>query len=389
MSFSVPVVTSIREIPYGDRKRINDAALGHEGLVDMGSGNPDLPMPPFIRQRLIEALHDGCARYTSYYGLSELREGIARRLLDQRGLLVDPERELLVTHGVQEALYVVMRGLLGPGDKVLIPSPHYASYSLNATACGATAVPVPLNEADGFSPDLELLERAITPKTRVLALTIPSNPLGVVWPREILEALADLAIRSNLVVLVDEIYSDFVFGYPPISMGALPGMKERTFTFNGFSKSFMMMGLRMGYVAGPAEPMKAIMNLHYCVTLCPTSLSQLAALAALECPEEQVKPIINEYLERLDMLYNGVVSLPGVTCVRPGGTFYVFPNMKRFGMGSLELATRLVEEAGVLTLPGTEFGPYGEGYLRLSTCTDRSAIKDGLQRLREFAERYE
>ncbi|MBW2145621.1 MAG: pyridoxal phosphate-dependent aminotransferase [Deltaproteobacteria bacterium] len=389
MSFSVPVIPSIRGIPYGDRKRINDEARRREGVVDMGSGNPDLPMPPFIRRRLMEALNDGCARYTSYYGLPELREGIARKLSDQRGLSVNPERELLVTHGVQEALYVVMRALLGSGDEVLIPSPHYASYSLNATACGASAVPVPLREADGFSPDMELLERAVTPRTRALALTIPSNPLGVVWSREIVEALAELAIKHNLVVLVDEIYSDFVFGDPPISMGTLPGMKERTFTFNGFSKSFMMMGLRMGYVAGPSGPMEAIKNLHYCVTLCPTSLSQVAALAALECPEEQVEPIIREYLERLDILYNGVVSLPGVTCVRPGGTFYVFPNIKHFGMGSLELAIRLVKEVGVLTLPGTEFGPHGEGYLRLSTCTDRSAIKDGLQRLRQFAERYE
>jgi aminotransferase len=389
MSFSLPLVSSIREIPYGDRKRINDAALGREGLVDMASGNPDLPMPPFIRQRLMDALQDGCARYTSYYGLIELREGIARRLLERRGLVVDPERELLVTHGVQEALYIVMRALLGPGDEVLIPSPHYASYSLNAVACGAASILVPLEEADGFIPDMERLERAITPRTRVLALTVPSNPLGVVWPKEILEALADLAIRRNLAVLADEIYSDFVFGESPISMGTLPGMKERTFTFNGFSKSFMMMGLRMGYVAGPEESMKAIKNLHYCVTLCPTSLSQAAALAALECPEEQVQPIVKEYLQRLDMLYQGVMSLPGVTCVRPGGTFYVFPSMKHFGMGSLELAIRLVEEAGVLTLPGTEFGPYGEGYLRLSTCTDRSSMKTGLQRLREFAEMHQ
>lgn len=388
MSFSVPIVSSIREIPYGDRKRISDAALGRKGLVDMASGNPDLPMPPFIRQRLMEALHDGCARYTNYYGLTELRAGIARRLLEQRGLLVDPEKELLVTHGVQEALYIVMRALLGAGDEVLIPSPHYASYYLNAVACGATAVLVPLEEADGFLPDLERLEHAVTPRTRALAITIPSNPLGVVWPRETLESLAEMAIRRNLVVLVDEIYSDFVFGEPPLSMGTLPGMKERTFTFNGFSKSFMMMGLRMGYVAGPAEPMEAIKNLHYCVTLCPTSLSQAAALAALECPKEQVQSIIQEYLQRLDMLYQGVASLPGVTCVRPGGTFYVFPNMKRFGMGSLELAIRLVKEAGVLTLPGTEFGPYGEGHLRLSTCIDRASMAEGLRRLREFAESH-
>ncbi|MBW2120636.1 MAG: pyridoxal phosphate-dependent aminotransferase [Deltaproteobacteria bacterium] len=378
----------IRRIPYGDRKRIQDAAEGREDLVNLASGNPDLPMPPFIRDRLKAGFDAGRAPYTNYYGLPELRRRLALSLKEERNITADPEKDLLITHGVQEGLYVVMKSVILPGDEILIPSPHYAEYYLNTVACGGIPVLVPLDEGNGFVPELDRMERAVTPKTRALVFCNPNNPLGVVWSRQVLEGIADLAHRHDLVVLVDEIYRDFTYTEPPPSIITMPGMKERTFVFGGFSKSYMMMGLRVGYVVGPAEAMFPIKNLHYCVTLCPSSPGQIAALAALDCPKDQLQPIYKEFEERLEILYRGVKAIPGVSCVEPKGSFYIFPNMKCFGLGSMDLALRLIEEARVVTLPGTEFGPYGEGYLRLSTCASREEIEKGVGRLREFAETF-
>jgi aminotransferase len=200
--------------------------------------------------------------------------------------------------------------------------------------------------------------------------------------------LADLAQTRDLVVLVDEIYRDFTYTSRPPSIASLPGMKERTFTFGGFSKSYMMMGLRVGYVVGPAAPMFHVKNLHYCVALCPPSLGQLAALAALECPQEVLDSLYTEFRDRVRFLHDHVASIPGITCVKPQGAFYLFPNVKRFGLSSMDLAIQLIEKAGVTTLPGTEFGPYGEGYLRLSVCAKREQLEKGVARLLEFAHRF-
>jgi aminotransferase len=345
-------------------------------------------MPPFIRDRMKEDLDRGYARYTNYYGMPELRQKLAERLAEECGILADPEKEVLITVGVQEALYVTMRVILHLGDEVLIPSPHYANYSMNAVACGARPVLVPLDQEKGFIPDRNRLEKAITPKTRVLVFCNPSNPLGVVWPRETLEVFADLAQAHDLAVLVDEIYRDFTYTTRPPSIASLPGMKERTFTFGGFSKSYMMMGLRVGYVAGPGDPMFHVRNLHYCVALCPPSLGQLAALAALDCPRADLDALYDEFRSRLQFLYENVTRIPGVTCVRPRGAFYLFPNMRCFGLSSMDLAIALVEKAGVTTLPGTEFGPCGEGYLRLSVCAKRDQLEKGAARLLEFASNF-
>lgn len=388
MASSILIQPDILGIPYGDRHRILDAARGKKDLVDLASGNPEVPLPPFIVKRLKESVDSAYMRYTNYYGLPELRQKIAERLKRDCGLSVDPETELLVTNGVQEGLYIVMRSILRSGDEVLIPSPHYANYYLNTVACGAKPVLVPLEEGAGFMPEIDRFEKAITSRTRAIVFCNPNNPLGVVWPTSILEGLANLAKTHNLIILVDEIYRDFVYTQRPVSIAALPGMAERTFTFAGFSKSYMMMGLRIGYVTGPAEPMFHIKKLHYCVALCPSNLGQAAALAALDCPPEEIDGVHQEFRQRLDMLYLGISQISGVLCVRPHGAFYAFPNMKWFGLNSMDLAIRLIETVGVMTLPGTEFGPYGEGYLRLSVCTRRDQLEKGIERLIQFGKEF-
>ena len=388
MSFKIDIVPDIANIPQTQREPIIAACKGKGDLPNLSAGNPDLPMPEYVAQRLRDHLQSGYMPYTHYYGLPELRQALAQKLKDEWQITADPETELLISMGVQEGLYAAMRGVLHPGDEVLIPSPHYGNYFQNSVACGAKPVLVPLDEQDGFVPDLKRLEKAVSTKTRALVFCNPNNPLGVVWPREILEGLADLAIRRNLLVLVDEIYHDFTFYSEPLSIATLPGMAERTFTFGGFSKSYMMMGLRIGFVVGPAAAMAAIKKLHYCIALCPSSDGQAAALAALECPREQLDPLAVEFKERIEMLYAGIKTIPGVTCVPPQGGFYIFPNFSCFGKSSMDLAIDMIEKVGVITLAGTEFGALGEGYLRLAVCAPRDQLDLGLARIKAYARNY-
>ena len=382
---AISVNPAVAAIPYGDRKRIMELARGREDLVDLMSGNPYQQMPEWIRRRTTELFNSAPMRYTHYWGMPELRERLAEKLEAECRISADPERELLVTHGVQEALYVVMRTLLRPGEEVLIPSPHYANYLLNTVACGAEPVFVPLRETNGFLPDMGELEAALSEKTRLLIFSNPNNPLGVAWPDSTIEEVADFVRRHDLLVVVDEIYRDFAAPRPPLSIASLPGMRERTFTLQGFSKSYFMMGMRIGYMAGPEEALLHVKQLHYLIMLCPSRIAQYAALAALDCPAEHLEPMHREYREKLRILYEGVAGTRGVSCVEPNGSFYVFPNFSGFGLSSMDLAVKLIEEAGVMTLPGTEFGPAGEGHLRLSIVSDRDRLEEGVGRLQRFA----
>ena len=382
---AINVNPAVAAIPYGDRKRIKELCAGREDLIDLMSGNPYQQMPEWIRRRTKELFDSGPMRYTHYWGMPELRQRLSEKLRAECGISADAENQILVTHGVQEALYVVMRTLLRPGQEVLIPSPHYASYLLNTVACGAEPVFVPLEEASGFLPDIGELEAALSERTRLLIFSNPNNPLGVTWPDSTLAELAAFARKHDLLVVVDEIYRDFASPRPPLSIASLPGMRDRTFTLQGFSKSYFMMGMRIGYMTGPDEVMLHIKQLHYLITLCPSRIAQYAALAALDCPGEYLEPMYKEYRQKLGILYQGLSGMPGVQCVEPKGSFYAFPNFSSFGLSSMDLATKLIQEAGVVTLPGTEFGPAGEGHLRLSVVSDRDRLEEGVERLQRFA----
>ena len=217
MSSQIQINPDVLKIPYGDRRRILDATQGRVDLINLASGNPDLPMPAFIVERLRASLDSGYARYPNYYGLPELRAKLSQYLKTKCQISADPEKGLLITNGVQEGVHIVMRSVLSPGDEVLIPSPHYADHYMNAIACGSKPILVPLNEEKGFIPDYDRIERAVTPKTRAVVFCNPNNPLGVVWPLEVLEGIASLAKTHNLIVLVDEIYRDFVYTDRPPS----------------------------------------------------------------------------------------------------------------------------------------------------------------------------
>jgi aminotransferase len=389
MTLQFDLNPDIANFPTSDRLIIVEALRGKTDLADLSSGNPNFPVPAFIQERLIEGVKAGYARYTDYYGSIELRTRISQYLEEECQIIADPEKEVLVTHGVQQGLYLVMRTILKPGDEVLLPSPPYGTYLINARACGAVPVLVNLPEENGFKPIMEEMEAAVTPRTKALIFSNPHNPLGVMWPREVLEELAEFSIKHNLIVLVDEVYRDHFAAYDPVSLASLPGMRERTFTFNGFSKSYMLMGLRMGYLAGPAALMPFVKKFHHTIAICSSSLGQIAAMATFDCPRDQVEGIYREVESLLDLLYQGVSALPRVSCVKPQAGFYLFPNFSRFGLTSLDLALQLIEVAGVIALPGTTFGPAGEGFLRLSVASGREQVTKGIARLTSFVEEFE
>ena len=384
MSSKIEINPNVCKIPFGTRLVIYGAARKKGDVLGLSGGMPDLPMPPFITKRLRETLASGYAPYAGYFGRPELREKLSHHLREEYDIDADPEDELLITHGVQQGLYVVMRSLLQRGDEVIMPSPHYGEYEMNAVANGCKAVLVRLDERDGFVPDMARLEAAITPKSKAIVFSNPSNPLGVTWDGDVLQGIADLAQKHDLSVLVDEIYHDLNFAGRPVSIGSLPGMKERTFTFGGFSKAFMMMGMRIGYVVAPEPALSQIKKLHYCTVLGPSYPGQIAALAALDCPKDQLTPLYEDLQARTEMMYARVSALPGVTCVEPQGGFYMFPNFKRFGLSSMDLALKLIDEAGVACLPGTEFGEYGEGFFRFGASSPPEKLKEGLDRLEKW-----
>ena len=374
----------VAAIPMSQREAIWQAMEGRNDLANLASGNPDMIMPEPVRRAMQEHVAEGYARYTDYYGTKALREGIGGMLERDWSLPIESEDAIIVTCGVQEGLYIVMRSILNPGDEVLIPSPHYGTYYQNTLACGAKPVLVPLEEAADFVPDFERLNAAVSPKSRAIVFCNPNNPLGVVWSHQTLKSLADFAQTHDLLVLVDEIYRDYTFSGEPLSIASLPGMAQRTFTFGGFSKSHFMMGLRIGFVAGPPATMQAVKKLHYCVVLCPSVISQAAAMAALKCSDAELAPIRSQFAAKLDRLYRHIEALPGVSCTAPGGSFYVFPNFSRYGSDAMAFAIRLIEEAGVVTLPGTEFGELGQGHLRLSVCATEAQVSEGIRRLEAF-----
>jgi len=374
----------VAAIPSSQREAIWQAMEGRPDLANLASGNPDMAMPEPVRRALQEHVAEGYARYAAYYGTKALREGIGTMLQREWALPADSEDAIIVTCGVQEGLYIVMRSILKPGDEVIIPSPHYGTYYQNTLVCGAKPVLVPLEEDADFVPDFERLSKAVSPKSRAIVFCNPNNPLGVVWSHQTLKTLAEFAQAHDLMVLVDEIYRDYTFDGEPLSIGSLPGMAQRTFTFGGFSKSHFMMGLRVGFVAGPPAYMQAVKKLHYCVVLCPSVISQAAAIAALNCSAAELAPVRSQFAAKLDRLYRHIRALPGVSCAAPGGGFYVFPNFSRYGSDAMAFAIRLIEEAGVVTLPGTEFGELGQGHLRLSVCAGEAEVVEGIRRLEIF-----
>lgn len=381
-----PLSQKVMSIQPSGIRKFFDIASEMEDVVSLGVGEPDFDTPWHIRDEGIYSLEKGRTFYTSNSGLKPLREEISRYLNRRYHLNYDPLHEILVTVGGSEGIDIALRAMLDPGDEVLIPQPCYVSYLPCVTLADGVPVTIELKEENEFRLTKEELLEKITDKTKILVLPFPNNPTGAVMRREDLEAIAEVIIEHDLYVLSDEIYSELTYQGDHVSIASLPGMRERTLTINGFSKSYAMTGWRLGYICGPQEIVAQMTKIHQFAIMCAPTTSQYAAVEALRNGDADVAKMRESYNQRRRFLMHAFEEM-GLKCFEPFGAFYVFPCIKEFGLTSDEFAMRLLEEEHVAVVPGTAFGDCGEGFLRISYAYSLENLKVAIGRLQHFVQK--
>jgi aminotransferase len=380
------VAHHVRGIPRSGIRDFFELVQGTPGVISLGVGEPDFVTPWHIREAAIYALEQGRTSYTSNLGLLRLREAISAHLQPRFGLTYDPATQVLVTVGVSEALDIALRAVLNPGDEVIYHEPCYVSYSPSIALAHGVAVPVSCRAEDGFAVRASAIEAAITPRSKVLVLNFPTNPTGGTMTRDELLQIADVARRRDLLVITDEIYAELTFEGEHVSIASLPGMQERTLFLHGFSKAYAMTGFRIGYACGPVELIEAMMRIHQYSMLCASIISQEAALEAIQHGEPDTAAMRAEYRARRNYIVQGFLSM-GLSCHRPRGSFYAFPCIRSTGLSSQDFAVRLLHEEKVACVPGSAFGPDGEGYLRCCFATAFDQIEMAVERMARFVRR--
>jgi aminotransferase len=379
----------MKEIPFSAIREVFEKvnAMRRDGhpVVPFHIGRPDFDTPEHIKRAAKRALDDGLTAYTSNFGLLDLRKAIAGSLARDDGLHVDPERQIIVTVGANEAILMAMLATLNPGDEVLIPDPMWLHYLYCARLAGADVVSVPLVESNGFQLDPVDLERRITKRTRMVLLNSPHNPTGAVFRRETIEAVADVVYRHGLLLLSDEIYQRIIYdGVQNISPGTFESIAGQTLTVSGFSKTYSMTGWRLGYVVASPELISCLIRVHQYTTVCATSFAQAGAVAALTGPQDCVVAMVGEFDRRRQAILTAFRDMPGTSLVPPKGAFYAFPNISALGVNSRDIAGQLLEQAGIALVPGSAFGRYGEGYLLIAYSCSLSEVQRGMAAMREY-----
>jgi len=381
---SVRVAAAVRDIPRSGIRDFFEVVQSMGDVISLGIGEPDFVTPWHIREAAIYSLERGKTGYTSNLGLPRLRRSISDYVERGFGLRYDSHSEILVSVGVSEAIDLALRALLDPGDEVLYHEPCYVSYAPSIVLAGGVARAIATRPEDGFALRAEDVERAIGPRTRVLMLNFPTNPTGATLGPEEVAAIAEVCVRRDLVVLSDEIYSELTYeGGQHHSIASQPGMRERTVFLHGLSKAFAMTGFRVGFACGPAEVIDAMMKIHQYAILCAPITSQEAAIEALDRGAESVVIMRREYELRRNYIVAALGDI-GLECHKPRGAFYVFPRIASTGLTSKEFSLRLLREKKVAVVPGTAFGPSGEGYVRCSFATGMDQIKIAMERIAEF-----
>ncbi len=351
-------------------------------IIHLEIGEPDFDTPANIIQAATAALNQGYTHYGPAAGLPELRAAVAEKIERTRGLAIDPAR-VVVTPGAKPIMFFTILALVDPGDEVIYPDPGFPIYESMVAFVGAIKRPIRLREERGFRLDVNELADLVTDKTRLIILNSPQNPTGGVLTKDDLAAIADVVKGSKAMVLSDEIYSETIYDTAHVSLASFPGMLERTIILDGFSKTYAMTGWRLGYGIFPDWLAPQIAKLQINATSCTASFTQRAGVEALNGPQDGARAMQAEFRRRRDVIVKGLNEIPGVSCLTPQGAFYVFPNITKIGKSSQELADLLLNEAGVATLPGTAFGPAGQGYLRLSYANSVENIKAALEKMGE------
>jgi len=364
-------------------------ALEKQGksVIHLEIGEPDFPTPKHVVEAGKQALDEGWTKYGPTQGLPELRESIAAYISRTRNIQVGPQN-ICVVPGGKPVMYFAIVALLEAGDEAIYPNPGFPIYESMIKFQGAKPVPIPLEESRGFSFDLDLLERSLTDRTKMVILNSPANPTGGIMPAEDMRRLAEILSKRDVVVLSDEIYSRICYTGEPVSIASFPGMREKTIILDGFSKTYSMTGWRLGYGVMPEWLADAVVKLMVNSNSCTASFTQRAGIAALDGPQDDVDKMVAEFRRRRDVIVKGLNDIPGISCSVPAGAFYAFPNVKRTGLPSKDLADMLLYEAGVACLDGNCFGSHGDGYLRFSYANSLENIHEALNRIRKISSRW-
>jgi aspartate aminotransferase len=348
-------------------------------VVDFGPGEPDFDTPEHVREAGIQALREGLTHYAPSRGLLELRHAIAAKLSSQHGLEYDPESEILVTPGAKQAVLEAVFTAVEPGDEVIVFEPGWATYGAIVQLAGG--VPVPVQLRDDFTIDPEVLDAALSERTRAMILGSPGNPTGHIVSESELELLARIARERDLLLISDEIYEQIVYsGYRVLSPASLPSMWERTVTVNGLSKAYAMTGWRLGYAAAPEPFIRQMLKVHEQSVTAATTFAQVGGIAALTGSQEPIRQMVADFARRREIVVDGLNALPGVRCLPPQGAFYVFPDISGTGMTGTDLAAILLR-SGVAVTPGCGFGARWDTHIRLSFATSEERIRTGLKRM--------
>lgn len=371
--------------PSGIRKFF-DIVNEIPGAISLGVGEPDFETPYHIREAGIQALQAGKTFYTSNSGLMELRKAVSDFTKRRTGLTYDPASEIMLTVGGSEAIDVALRTIINPGDEVIYIQPSYVSYLPCILLADGVPVPIELKAENRFRLTREELEAAITPKTKALILSFPNNPTGAIMEKEDLEAIVDVIKEHHILVISDEIYSELTYGKEHVSIASLPGMKEYSIVINGFSKGFAMTGWRLGYALGNKEILKQMIKIHQYAIMCAPTVSQYAAIEAMYNGDQDVVYMRESYNQRRRFLYHELQRL-GLPCFLPEGAFYMFPDIREFGMTSEDFALDLLKEEKVAVVPGSAFGDCGEGFIRISYAYSIEELKEALLRIERYLNR--
>jgi aminotransferase len=380
------VSRKVREMRPSGIRKFFELADGKKDVISLGVGEPDFATPSRVREACIRALEAGRTSYTSNAGMPELREEIAGYLDRSFGVRYEPESEVLVTAGSSEAIDLALRALIEPDDEILVPAPCYISYSPITSLGGGKPVEVETRAEDGFKLTAEALEKKLTPRSKVLILCYPNNPTGAIMTREDWLPIARIVARRNLIVISDEIYAELTYGSRHESIASLPGMKERTLLVSGFSKAFAMTGWRVGYVCGHRELIAALLKIHQYTIMCAPILGQIAAIESLRHAMDDKDEMVASYDRRRKMTVEAFRAM-GLPCREPLGSFYVFPQIAGTGLSSETFAERLLNDAGVVAVPGHVFGSGGEGHIRCCYATSLAQLQEALERIARFLRR--
>lgn len=379
----------VAAVPPSGIRRFFDIAGTMKDAISLGVGEPDFVTPYHIRNAAIDSLLDGETQYTPNKGLLSLRQEIALYLENRFGVSYDPEQEIMVTVGASEAIDLALRVCIRPGDEVILPDPGYVSYAPCITFTGGVPVPVATEAKDEFRLTASALEAAITEKTRALVFPYPNNPTGAVMTAEEMRRIAAVVEKHDLLVISDEIYGELVYAGQRTSFAALPGMKDRTITINGFSKAFAMTGWRLGYACAPRDILYEMNKIHQYAIMCAPRQAQVAGEQALrrgrENGYEDIAAMRESYNRRRRVMLDAFYKM-GLACFEPRGAFYCFPSVQSTGLSSEEFCTRLLREQRVVCVPGDAFGQQGAGHIRCCYATDLQRMLEAFDRMNRFVQ---